>query len=43
MESEVDSQIQAASNGQGDPSNLKSFLSGVEQQVNALKAIAGYD
>lgn len=43
VESEVEAQIQAASNGQGDPSNLKSFLSGVEQQVNALKAIAGFD
>ena len=43
VENEVESQIQAVSSGSGDPSNLKSWLSGVEQQMNALKAIAGFD
>ena len=43
VENEVEAQIQAVSSGSGDPSNLKSWLSGVEQQLNALKAIAGFD
>ncbi|CAK0784683.1 hypothetical protein CVIRNUC_007887 [Coccomyxa viridis] len=43
VEQEVEGQIQAIKEGKASSSNLKSFLSGVEQQLNALKANGGFD
>ena len=39
---EIEGLIKTADEG-GDTSNIKSFASGVEQQVNALKALLGFD
>lgn len=42
VQGEIEGLVKSADQG-GDSSNIKSFASGVEQQVNALKALLGYD
>lgn len=42
VQGEIEGLVKSAEQG-GDQSNIKSFASGVEQQVNALKALLGYD
>lgn len=42
VDMEVNDLIQQANKG-GDMSNIKSAASGIEQQINALKAIVGFD
>ncbi|KAK9817513.1 hypothetical protein WJX74_002779 [Apatococcus lobatus] len=42
VQGEIEGLVKSAEQG-GDSSNIKSFASGVEQQVNALKALLGYD